>query len=121
MEQKTILCVDDEPLILETLKLALLKKGFRVLTAQSGEEGLRLLEIHSVEMVISDYRMPGMNGMEFLFKVQGRYPEKILCILTGVFQEDFSEEEIKQMGIHHFFKKPFDLDQLAVIQKELGI
>src|SRR5919197_618190 len=59
----TILCVDDEPSVLTTLKALLESAGFRVLVAESGPEALALFQSERVDLVIMDYVMPGMNGM----------------------------------------------------------
>jgi response regulator RpfG family c-di-GMP phosphodiesterase len=64
--QHTILFVDDEVNILSALQRLLRKEAYRVLTASSGEAGLTLLQKHPVDLVISDQRMPGMSGTEFL-------------------------------------------------------
>ena len=76
MEQtnRIILCVDDEREILSALQRSLRQKADRILTATSGEEGLALLEEHAPGVIVSDMRMPGMNGAEFLNRVQSLLP-----------------------------------------------
>jgi len=121
MDKPTILFIDDELSVLLHLKHELGREPYQVLTAQSFEEGLRLLEVHSIQLVFVDYYMPDMNGIEFLNTVKERYPAIIRCMLSGVFQEDFTEEEIKQIGIHYFFKEILMLEELdATVRKELG-
>jgi len=72
---QTLLCVDDEPNILSSLRRLFRGKGYRVLTAESGPEGLRVLENDSVDLVISDMRMPEMDGARFLAQVRQRWPD----------------------------------------------
>ena len=62
----SLLIVDDEPNVLKSLKRLLLDTDYRIFTAESGEEGLKVFEENEINVVISDYRMPGMNGVEFL-------------------------------------------------------
>jgi len=120
MKKQTILFVDDKEYILETLKNTFEEEPYQLLTAKGGEEGFRLLGEHSVQMVFSDYTMPGMDGVEFLRQVKERYPATIRCLFSGVIQEEDVIPE--QIGIHYFLKKPFDSDQIkAVIHKGLGI
>ena len=78
-----ILLVDDEPHILAALKRSLRKLPWRVYTAMSGSDGLAILGQESVQVVISDYWMQGMDGIEFLNKVKERWPEIQRVMLTG--------------------------------------
>src|SRR4051812_19101166 len=78
----TLLCVDDEPNILQALKRVLRREGYTILTAQSGEEGLECLASNPyVQIVLSDQRMPGMSGSQFLMQVKQNYPDMIRVIL----------------------------------------
>jgi len=70
--QHTLLCIDDEPNILNALKRLLRKENFKLLTANSGKDGLKILSENDVHVVVSDQRMPEMNGTEFLKKVSFR-------------------------------------------------
>lgn len=79
-----ILFVDDEQLILNTMKRLFMNSRFDILTATSGEDGLEIMKNDSpVDIVVSDYRMPGMNGVEFLKIINARWPETIRIILSG--------------------------------------
>ena len=79
----SVLCVDDEPNILLALKRTLRPAGYQVATAAGGAEGLELLARESVDLVISDMRMPQMDGAHFLAEVREHYPEVIRILLTG--------------------------------------
>ena len=84
MSQYTILCVDDEENILTALERTFLEEeDYEILTANSGEEGLKLLEGNQVDLIISDQRMPGMSGVEFLKKARELYPDTIRIALSG--------------------------------------
>lgn len=79
-----ILCVDDEenPLVLR--KLVLQKAGYKVLTARSGLEALNVAESQSVDLVLSDHLMPGMNGVELAQRVKAQNPEMPVVLISGV-------------------------------------
>ncbi len=78
-----ILCVDDEPNILSSLRRLFRSQGYQVSTAESGKEGLQLLESQPFDIVISDMRMPEMDGARFLEHVRGRWPDTLRLLLTG--------------------------------------
>ena len=79
----TLLCVDDEPNILASLRRLFRAKGYRVLLAESGALGLEVLETEQVDLVISDMRMPEMDGARFLAQVKERWPDTVRLLLTG--------------------------------------
>jgi CheY-like chemotaxis protein len=106
--QHTILCVDDEPNILQSLRRLLRKEGYTLLLANSGDEGLKLLEEHQVHLIISDQRMPQMSGTEFLALVKERFPDVLRVILTGYTDVDSITESINKGHIYKFFLKPWN-------------
>jgi response regulator RpfG family c-di-GMP phosphodiesterase len=114
MEAKnfTILCVDDEPSILNALNRLLRKERYDLLFANSGKEGLEILKENQVQMVISDQRMPGMSGTDFLAIVKDTYPDALRVILTGYSDIDSITESINKGNIYKFFFKPWNDLQL---------
>ena len=112
--QHTILCVDDEENILNSLKRLLRKEAYRLLTAPSGEEGLKVLEKNEVHLVISDQRMPQMSGTEFLAVVRERYPNAIRIVLTGYTEVDAITESINRGHVYKFFLKPWNDQSLQL-------
>ena len=106
--QHTILCLDDEPNILQSLKRLLRKEGYNLLLASSGEEAYKLLEGNDVHLIISDQRMPQMNGTEFLARVKEKYPDILRVILTGYTDVDSITESINKGHIYKFFLKPWN-------------
>jgi response regulator RpfG family c-di-GMP phosphodiesterase len=120
-----ILCVDDEPRVVEGLALAL-RKEYRVHTALSGEEGLKKLkDVKSIAVVISDMRMPGMDGATFLKRVMRSHPEVTRMLLTGEPGRDAAVQAVNEGQIFRFLTKPCAPEQLraaldaAVIQHRL--
>ena len=104
----SILCVDDEKSILNALKRLLRKEGYQLLFANSGKEGLEILKDQKVHLVISDQRMPGMSGTEFLEIVKEKYPDVLRIILTGYSDIDSITESINKGNIYKFFFKPWN-------------
>ncbi|GAB6904922.1 Protein with response regulator receiver domain [Desulfosarcina cetonica] len=103
-----VLCIDDEPNILNALKRLLRKENYRLLTGSSGREGLDILAANEVHVVVSDQRMPEMNGTEFLKQVRERYPNILRIILTGYTDVDTITEAINEGHIYKFFLKPWN-------------
>jgi CheY-like chemotaxis protein len=107
-----ILCVDDEPAVLEGLKLTL-RKYFDVATATSGLEGLAVLKQKGgAAVVISDMRMPGMDGATFLAKVRTFWPDSTRVALTGASGRDDAAAAINEGQIFRFMTKPCVPDKL---------
>ncbi|MEE8479725.1 MAG: response regulator [Desulfobacterales bacterium] len=116
----TILFVDDEKNILNSLKRLLRKEDYRILNALSGEEGLKILAENEVHLVITDLRMPKMNGIEFLTRLKVDYPDLIRIILTGYTDVDTLIESINKGHVYKFFLKPWNDDDLKIeIRKAL--
>jgi response regulator RpfG family c-di-GMP phosphodiesterase len=112
--QRTLLCIDDEPNILNALKRLLRKEDFRLLTTGSGREGLEILDEEEVQVVVSDQRMPEMNGTEFLKEVKSRHPDIIRIILTGYTDIDTVTDAINEGHIYKFFLKPWNDQNLKL-------
>lgn len=111
----TLLCVDDEPNILAGLRRTFHKDGYRILTATSGAEGLRLLESEAVDLLISDMRMPVMDGAQFLAKVKEARPDTVRILLTGYADIDSTIDAINQGEIYRYIAKPWDEREVRLI------
>lgn len=113
-KEKTILVVDDEEAVRESLSAVLEREGYRVLLAGSGEEGLQILKDQALQLVISDHNMPGMNGVEFLKLVRERKPDVLRIMLTGDPDPQIIIRSINEGEIYRFIKKPWDNTMLRV-------
>ena len=109
----TVLLVDDEPNVLDGLQRALRKEPYLILTATSAEIALEILRMRAVDLVVSDYEMPGMHGTAFLAQVQREFPEIMLFMLTGKATPEIAVQAINDGAISHFFTKPCDMVALA--------
>ncbi|HPR84329.1 MAG TPA: response regulator [Candidatus Paceibacterota bacterium] len=113
MEEKiTLLYVDDEPMNLKLFEINFRKK-FNVLTAESGNEGLEILKSNSeIIIVISDMKMPGMNGIEFIKKAKINFPKIRYFILTGFDITEEIADALNERLIHKYFRKPFNIREI---------
>jgi diguanylate cyclase (GGDEF)-like protein len=110
--QPTLLLVDDEPSILSSLRRLLRGDGYRILTANSGSEGLQILAENVVDVIVSDQRMPEMTGVEFLRKVRQSYPDTVRIVLSGFTELQTVTDAVNAGAIYKFLTKPWDDEQL---------
>lgn len=110
----TLLFVDDEANILAALNRLFRPFGYRILTAESGAQGLEIMAREAVDLVISDMRMPEMNGAQFLEKVRERWPETIRILLTGYADIASTVDAINKGQIFRYFSKPWEDRDIVV-------
>jgi len=113
-EQIKILCVDDEENVLRALKRLFFDDDYEIITAASGNEGLRILEKEDAQIVISDYRMPEMSGVDFLREVCRRRPETVRIVLSGYADIASIVSAINEGQIYKFIPKPWNDAELKV-------
>jgi two-component system NtrC family sensor kinase len=114
-EKARILCVDDEVNVLKALARNFLDNDYEIITAASGQEGLKVLAgTAPVQIVVSDYRMPDMNGVDFLREVRKRWPDTVRIVLSGYADITAVISAINEGGIYHFISKPWNDDDLKV-------
>ncbi len=105
---RTLLIVDDEVRILNSLEVLLRLDGYRILKAQSAAEGFELLALHRVDVLLCDERMPVMSGTAFLDKVKELYPETFRIVLSGQADPGGIMEAINRGAVQRFYAKPWD-------------
>ncbi len=116
-----ILVVDDEPSIRAVLRAHLRRAGHAVRVAASGEEATRLLDAEPCDLLITDLKMPGMDGMALLRWCQRQHPGLPVVILTAHGTVDSAVEALKR-GARDYITKPFDLDEmLRVVERTLHL
>jgi len=113
MPQK-ILVVDDEVTVRDLLKDVLSRGPYDVLCAESAEIGLGILENEPIDVIVSDEKMPGMHGSEFLSIANQKYPDTIRIILTGHASLDAAIRAINEGQIYRFFTKPCNVFDLGI-------
>jgi DNA-binding NtrC family response regulator len=117
----TILIVEDEAKMRRLLELDLGDDGFQTLSAEDAELGLKLLQNNSVDLVITDLKLPGMNGLEFLQAVK-RFQEALPVVVMTAFGTVETAVEAMKAGASDYVLKPFSLDEMRmVVHKELDV
>jgi DNA-binding NtrC family response regulator len=112
-----ILVVDDEPILRDSLEVALKTSGYDVLTARTGEEGLERFQKENPDLVLLDHWLPGINGDEVLRRIKERDPEIPIIIMTAQGSIEMAVNLMK-MGAFDFLVKPFELDQVEDLIKK---
>ncbi len=115
-DHATIVLVDDEEMVLTSLSSFLsLETEYDVHTFTSAKEALKFIEENEVDLVISDYLMPEMDGITFLGKVRDIKPEIPRIILTGYADKENAIKAINEVGLYQYVEKPWDNDDLLII------
>jgi putative nucleotidyltransferase with HDIG domain len=117
-DKATLLLVDDEPGILSSLRRLLRPAGYHILTAESGKMGLEILAQDAVDLVISDMRMPEMDGATFLEQVRLRWPATTRILLTGYADVGSTIDAINRGEIYRYIAKPWDDNDLTLIVRD---
>lgn len=114
VEPIRLLLVDDEVNVLKALQRVFRQENYKVLTANDATRGLEILEQEPVQLVISDYKMPGINGAEFLKRVKARFPNTIRIMLTGQADTGAVMGAVNEGAVYKFILKPWNDDDLRV-------
>jgi DNA-binding NtrC family response regulator len=108
---KTLL-VDDDEFIRDSLKIAFATKGCAMRVAETAEEGLQAIKEERFDIIISDFRLPGINGLDFLKLATITYPEAVNILITA-YRDEYLFSEAIRMGVTEFIDKPFSVKALA--------
>lgn len=112
----TIVIVDDEEMVLTSLKSFLkLETDYSVKTFQSAKKALGFIEENPIDLVISDYLMPEMDGLSFLKSVKKLKPEVPRIILTGYADKENAIKAINDVGLYQYIEKPWNNDDMLII------
>lgn len=109
-----ILVVDDEQSLRDVLSIMLKRAGYAVTSAMDGEEAIEFLNKEIFDLVITDLRMPKLDGMEVLKAVKSASPETVVLIITAFATADSAVEAMKQ-GAYDYLTKPFQVDEVQLI------
>jgi len=114
LQQIRILVVDDEDSVCKLVANILRKAGMEVLTAQSGEEALRVLQQNSCDVVVSDVRMAGVSGFDLLKQVKAQHQDTAFVVMTG-HTDSFSIKDALLRGADEYITKPFKNDEMTLV------
>jgi len=116
--QPVVLLVDDEPMVTQALALFLeLESEYEVVTSGSGAEALEVLAKRPVDVVVSDFLMPGMNGLELLAEVARRNPDIPRLMLTGYADKSNAIKAINEVGLYQYLEKPLENEAFLLALK----
>jgi DNA-binding NtrC family response regulator len=115
-DTQTVIIVDDEEMVLTSISSFLaLETQYEVATFTSAKQALEHIENNSVDLVISDYLMPEMDGISFLAKVRDLKPEVPRIILTGYADKENAIKAINEVGLFQYIEKPWDNEDILII------
>jgi len=111
-----ILVVDDEDVVVRSVTALLeLETPHTVLAETSSRRAIELAKVNPLDMVISDFLMPEVDGIHLLLEMRRLYPESALILLTGYADKENAIRAINEVGIFHYMEKPWDNDDLLTI------
>jgi DNA-binding NtrC family response regulator len=110
----TVLIVDDEPVMQSLLEKILAREGYKILIAGDGAAALEMLEKEPVSLVLSDIKMPGMNGFELLKEIKTRYPGTGVIIMTA-YGDTFTVKDALLLGADEYITKPFKSYEVSLV------
>jgi len=114
---KKILVIDDEAIVSISCERALVPEGYEVRLAASGKEGIKFLEKESFSLVLLDLKMPDMDGIEVLNKINATWPDTKVVMVTGYSTVETAVQALR-LGAYNFIEKPFTPDTLITAVKE---
>lgn len=114
MPKLNILVLDDEPIVGRRLRPALEKSGYAVDVVETGAEAIRLLEERTYDIVVTDIRMEGIDGIGVLRHALARSPRTLVIMITGYATVELAREALT-LGAFEFIAKPFKLDDLRAV------
>lgn len=106
IKDKNVLLIDDDEWIRDSLKMYFSGEGIEIETVETAEEGIKALEKHHYDVIIADYRLPGMDGLGFFKHIQGSSP-KILKILITAYGSNDVVKAAAEIGVDEYIEKPF--------------
>jgi DNA-binding NtrC family response regulator len=112
LKQVKTLLVDDDEFIRDSLKIAFATKGCSMRVAETAEEGLQAIKEEQFDIIISDFRLPGMNGLDFLKLATVAHPQAVNILITA-YRDEYLFSEAIRMGVTEFIDKPFSVKALA--------
>ena len=114
LQRCRILIVEDNSYVREAFQLTLLKTGLNALVLTTAEEALEAVKRGFYHVIICDYRLPGMDGLEFFARAQPHTSESTKVLISAYGFEDRTTAQAESIGVDHYFVKPFSIHQLLI-------
>lgn len=111
LEKMRTLLIDDDEIIRDSFSMAFKTKGCCLLAVEIAESGLKALQGNSIDIVISDYRLPGINGLEFFTRIKESHPDLIKILITA-YDDNGMSMQASELGVHHVIEKPFSIEAI---------
>jgi len=112
--EKKVLYVDDEVINLELFNINF-RNDFSILVADSAQKGLEILKTEEINVIISDLKMPHMNGIDFIERIKHENPEKVCILLTAFMESEVMLRAINEELVYRYIMKPWKKDELREI------
>ena len=117
MGKQKIMIVDDEVNVINSLTRSLRREGYELISFTNAEQALKYLDHNTVDIIISDHRMPDITGIEFLIRVRKKYKDIIRILLTGYADMEVAIKAVNEGKLYRFLTKPWKDEELKVILK----
>jgi DNA-binding NtrC family response regulator len=111
IREMKILLIDDDEWIRDSLSIFFEAEGCHVLALETAEEGLSAIKDHTFDLIIVDYKLPGLDGLEFLKRIHNTQPGAIKVLITA-YRDENVVSEAKKLKVHGFIEKPFTSDTI---------
>ena len=111
MKKNSVLFVDDDINVLSSLRRGLIDEEYKSFFATGGQEALAIMEENEISVIVSDMRMPEMDGLKLLKTIKEKYPDTVKIVLTGYTQLQQVLATINQVDIFKFITKPWDMEE----------
>ena len=115
LKKMKVMLIDDDEWIRDSMTMFFEGEGCQISAFESAEEGMEALQEHAFDIIIADYRLPGMDGLEFFRHVQKSYPDTVKILITAYGSKELTDEA-QGIGIGAFIDKPFTSE---VIERSL--
>jgi len=118
MEKQTVLFVDDETNVLNSLKRLLHTEPYRCIFAQNGQEAIEIMEKENIHVIVTDLRMPEMDGFTLLSRIEKKFPDTIRLVLSGLGDKDSIFDAIDKGNIYRYILKPWDNSEIKIVVRQ---
>lgn len=112
---KKILFIDDDEIVLETFRLVFTDLNYKVVTCANGKDGIEVAKRESFDLIIVDYQMPEINGIEVVMKIREQGINDKIYILTSHINESDLVSDAKKAGVDGIMEKPFELSKIITL------